>query len=438
MSSVSAFQSPVNSNPSSSEDAFAQTYRRTDRMFAILMLLQGIALIVIAVKVTPRTWSGTESSVHAHVIASVSLGILVTGFPAILAWCRPGALTTRLVMAAAQMMVTGLLTHIAGGRVELHFHAFVSLAFLASYLDVKVIVVATLVVATDHVVRGVLYPQSIFGDANVSWFRITEHALWVIFEDVILVMTIVQARAKHLQMHDTLRTINQCVRAMGVTSSGNGQSVDVLHSIDGGLLAIRNSMLALHASVSDIDQQTAVLSQTASSAVDVVDAGVAGAERSKERIRRLNESIDQIAAAISEINVIAEQTRLLALNATIEAARSNASGAGFAVVARQVKELSVKASVAANRISKVAKACVSGVGESLEATDALVQQFDEVRSIVRSTDETIGRIRKETSDSSTSAARIAHAFNSADGSPKYGNRGHAFRQPADSMDFCMT
>ena len=117
MSSVSAFQSPVNSNPSSSEDAFAQTYRRTDRMFAILMLLQGIALIVIAVKVTPRTWSGTESSVHAHVIASVSLGILVTGFPAILAWCRPGALTTRLVMAAAQMMVTGLLTHIAGGRV---------------------------------------------------------------------------------------------------------------------------------------------------------------------------------------------------------------------------------------------------------------------------------------------------------------------------------
>ena len=119
--------------------------------------------------------------------------------------------------------------------------------------------VATLVVATDNVVRGVLYPQSIFGDANVSWFRITEHALWVIFEDVILVMTIVQARAKHLQMHDTLRTINQCVRAMGVTSSGNGQSVDVLHSIDGGLLAIRNSMLALHASVSDIDQQTAVL-----------------------------------------------------------------------------------------------------------------------------------------------------------------------------------
>ena len=422
----------------SSEDAFAQTYRRADRMFAILMLLQGLALVLIAITVTPRTWSGTESAVHAHVVASVTLGVLVTGFPAVLAWCWPGALATRLVMAAAQMMVTALLTHIAGGRVELHFHAFVSLAFLASYLDVRVIVVATLVVATDHVVRGVVYPQSIFGDATVSYFRIIEHALWVVFEDVILIMTILQTRAKHLQMHETLRTINQCVRAMAADSPAGGQSDDVLHSIDGGLLAIRNAMLALHASVSDIDQQTAVLSQTASSAVNVVDAGVAGAEQSKDRIRRLNESIDQIAAAISEINVIAEQTRLLALNATIEAARSNASGAGFAVVARQVKELSVKASVAANRISKVAKACVSGVGESLEATDALVQQFDEVRSIVRSTDETIGRIRKETSDSSTSAARIAHAFNSADSRPKYGKPGQGFRQPADSMDFCIS
>jgi len=76
---------------------------------------------------------------------------------------------------------------LSGGRIETHFHVFGSLAFLAFYRDWRVLVPATIVVAADHALRGIFYPQSVFGILTASPWRWVEHACWVIFEDVILV-----------------------------------------------------------------------------------------------------------------------------------------------------------------------------------------------------------------------------------------------------------
>jgi hypothetical protein len=50
-------------------------------------------------------------------------------------------------MALAQVLWSALLIHLTGGRIETHFHVFVSLAFLAFDLDWTVPVTATVVVA---------------------------------------------------------------------------------------------------------------------------------------------------------------------------------------------------------------------------------------------------------------------------------------------------
>src|SRR5437667_5730247 len=106
-------------------------YKRTDRLFALLMVLQWIAGVVAAVVIAPRTWAGTISQTHVHVYAAVYLGGLITAFPVGLAILMPGSAITRHTIAIAQMLFSSLLIHLTGGRIETHFHVFGSLAFLA-------------------------------------------------------------------------------------------------------------------------------------------------------------------------------------------------------------------------------------------------------------------------------------------------------------------
>jgi len=167
-------------------------YERTDRMFAYLMGAQWLAAIVFALVVSPRTWAGAESQIHIHVWAALILGGLVSLFPAALALLRPGAPFTRYTIATAQMLMGALLIHLTGGRIETHFHVFGSLAMLAFYRDWRVLIPATTIVAADHFLRGLYWPESVYGVSVASEWRWVEHAAWVVFEDVFLVLSCVR------------------------------------------------------------------------------------------------------------------------------------------------------------------------------------------------------------------------------------------------------
>src|SRR5204862_744210 len=92
-----------------------------------------------------------------------------------------------------QMLMSALLIHITGGRVETHFHVFGSLAILAFYRDWRVLVTASIIVYVDHVLRGYYWPQSVYGVLDASPWRAVEHAWWVGFEVVFLVIAIRQS-----------------------------------------------------------------------------------------------------------------------------------------------------------------------------------------------------------------------------------------------------
>jgi serine phosphatase RsbU (regulator of sigma subunit) len=123
-----------------------------------------------------------------HVVIATVLGGIVTALPVALGFTRPGWLGTRMVMAVAQIVWSALLIHLTGGRIETHFHIFGSLAFLSFYRDWRVLVPASVVVATDHFVRQALWPESVFGVLSPESWRFVEHAGWVAFEDVFLVL----------------------------------------------------------------------------------------------------------------------------------------------------------------------------------------------------------------------------------------------------------
>jgi two-component system sensor histidine kinase/response regulator len=168
-------------------------YRRTDRMFAILLVVQWVATIVAALGLTSRSWDGANSSLHPHVVLAIAFGGVVCALPVFLAWRYPGQAATRYTIGVAQVLFSSLMIHVSGGRIETHFHVFASLALLTAYRDWTVLVPATAVVAIDHLVRGFWWPESVFGVLTASPLRTLEHASWVIFEDFFLILTIRQS-----------------------------------------------------------------------------------------------------------------------------------------------------------------------------------------------------------------------------------------------------
>ena len=165
-----------------------QILRATDRLFAALMGGQWIFGIVVALAVSPYAWEGKVHAIHIHVWVAVFLGAALSSLPVALALLRPGWVVTRHVIAGAQMLWSALLIHLTGGRIETHFHVFGSLGILAAYRDWRVLLTATVVVAGDHLLRGLVWPESVYGIVNPEWWRFLEHAFWVVFAVSFLVM----------------------------------------------------------------------------------------------------------------------------------------------------------------------------------------------------------------------------------------------------------
>ena len=203
---------------------------RTDRLFAALLIAEWLAGIVVALIISPLTWAGIESTIHIHVWAAVGLGSAIVLIPAGLGLIRPGYAATRHVIAISQMMIGALLIHLTGGRIETHFHVFGSLAFLAFYRDWRVLLTATVVVATDHILRGIYYPQSIYGVLGGAEWRWVEHAGWVVFENLFLGISCIQAQremaeiaVRHAQLEVSSRALAETVEESRLLAAKNEQ-----------------------------------------------------------------------------------------------------------------------------------------------------------------------------------------------------------------------
>jgi len=159
----------------------AEVCGRIDQLFVALMVLQLIGICGAAIWIAPHTWIARHSMLW-HTRGAMAAGFLVTCIPTGMALLRPSVPLTRHVVAMSQMLVSSLLIHLTGGRIETHFHIFGSLALLSFYRDWRVFATATAVIIADHFGRGVWWPESIFGLPDAGPWRWLEHASWVIIE----------------------------------------------------------------------------------------------------------------------------------------------------------------------------------------------------------------------------------------------------------------
>lgn len=122
-------------------------------------------------------------------------------------------------------------------------------------------------------------------------------------------------------------------------------------------------------------------------------------ERANQSMSGLTTAIGEISRASEEtqkivktIDEIAFQTNLLALNAAVEAARAGEAGAGFAVVAEEVRALALKASEAAKNTANLIERTVSKVKDGSQLVQKTNGEFEDVFSTVGKSGALVGEI----------------------------------------------
>ncbi|CAD0228814.1 MULTISPECIES: methyl-accepting chemotaxis protein [Planktothrix] len=83
----------------------------------------------------------------------------------------------------------------------------------------------------------------------------------------------------------------------------------------------------------------------------------------------MNEKANNINSVVTTINKVADQTNLLSLNAAIEAEKAGEYGAGFAVVAREIRRLADQTAVATLEIAQMIKEMQSAVSTGVMEMD---------------------------------------------------------------------
>jgi methyl-accepting chemotaxis protein len=162
------------------------------------------------------------------------------------------------------------------------------------------------------------------------------------------------------------------------------------------------------------------------------------------QVRALAPASEQVGAFVATVSRIARQTNLLALNAAMEASRAGVEGAGFAVVAEEIRTLAAESAAAATQVASTVQrvrddidaavlamddtaAQVQGAGTiAREATRALSSMVDGIGRITRQSDE----VASLADGQARLASAVADAFESLDASAQQA-RGTA-RSTADA------
>ena len=381
---------------------------------------------------------------------------------------RPGLAMSRSTVAAGICAMPALLVIELTGRAwqpDAHMEFFALLAFTATMLDARAVLVGALVVAVHHLALNLVLPALVFPGGG-DLFRVLFHAVILVVEAAALTWMVDRASAAISTADRGIAEMSRLAEQHAVESSRaqaaaaeqrRRTTLELALELDQTLGGIAASLAAssadLHLSADAVSASTAQASQQAAVATEssqvagtnvqtvaaatvemsatineitlrVSEAAASAARALHEAqgtdatVRELADGAGRIGDVVLMIGNIATQTNLLALNATIEAARAGDYGRGFAVVASEVKTLASETARATSEIgTQIAQMqdVTARVVKAIHDIGATIEGMSGITSAIAAAVEEQGAATREIANAAREAAEGTNAVFEAAG-----------------------
>lgn len=180
---------------------------------------------------------------------------------------------------------------------------------------------------------------------------------------------------EHTAAQSSTDLITEASRSL---SEGVSSTSSAIQEIDGSVCAFASRLKTN-------DQHAKRAQDSSAKALQSADHASAAIGRLIEATKQAQQSTDHILSIIRVIDQISFKTNLLALNAAVEAARAGEAGAGFSVVADEVRNLAKSSAEAAQQTADLIRDSVNksqqGHEISEHASQALANTIAEARKI---------------------------------------------------------
>ncbi|MDD5757494.1 MAG: methyl-accepting chemotaxis protein [Desulfobulbaceae bacterium] len=204
-------------------------------------------------------------------------------------------------------------------------------------------------------------------------------------------------------------------------SAAAGQVSASSQSLAEGATEQAASLEETSASMEEMSSMTRQNADNASQADSLMRESLATIQQADDSMTEMDSSMNDIAEAsaatskiIKTIDEIAFQTNLLALNAAVEAARAGEAGAGFAVVAEEVRNLAMRSTEAAKNTAALIEGTVSKVTRGKEIVSKATEAFHGVAESSAKVASLIGEIATASREQSQGFGQINQAITQMD------------------------
>ena len=149
--------------------------------------------------------------------------------------------------------------------------------------------------------------------------------------------------------------------------------------------------------------------ELAGNARHAADTGVSDMSSMKTAMADIKTSSDDIAKIIKTIDEIAFQTNILALNAAVEAARAGEAGAGFAVVAEEVRNLAQRSAQAAKETAGKIEGAITKTAQGVTISNKVAISLEEIATRSREVDELVVEIATASTEQNQGIGQVTQA-----------------------------